>query len=899
MNNYKIVGICQVYNEIVKGNLERFVKHILPLVDSLVVYDDASSDGSFEYMRQFTPHIIRGSKNDFTNEVAHRKLLIDEALKLAPDFILWLDVDEVLTANAVFRLQELCQYCIDKNLDGISMHELNIWRSNTWRRIDSLYDILWQKRLWRVTENIRYTTIKPGLHQAALVPPSIINVEKVVDVAVIHYGFSSKKRLAYKYLIYKSHGQRGYDMLDRLIDEHTLELEKLPKEMFPDDLWVENDPKPEPLTFEQALSYVEEYKEEVEKPTFSIVCLIYKSTRWAKFVYQQVLKYTEMSNAEFFFVANDAEPEVLEYLKNNYFPHFVFQTTPEQKQEWYINNIYRAYNFGATQAKGDYLVFINSDMAFSPGWLEKLWSSINGSNCLSSRLVESGKLRTGQYGLEKDFGDIPERYAEKKFNKYAKKTAEPNVKEGGLYMPLLIKKDDFLNGGGYPEGNIIAGSDIFTPKIAKKGEPLVTGDLVLMQKLATKNIIHQTVFDSIVYHFQMGEMLDSSKKSISNAKIYIAAICNDLLIGIMGERVFWGHLLESLPAVVGIDDKTARGKGDYANRARKYIQKHYPDIPIIIQNSTFIGPVDPKRYTIMFLQDNLRAMDRKNENQELNLKLGSKLVANSISASISYPEYDFEIIPLGIDDQLFKPMDKKDMREKYGFGQERIGIFVGSFSEVKGWSKIRECISEFQNITWIVVSKYDETFTAPNVKLYNRVPQQTLAELYNCADFFILGSPVETQGLAALEACLCDIPVIMIKTGIFASFTDEERSQLGIFSDDFSKAIEDIQKLTFSPRQIIIDKKLTISACIEKWNDLIAKAMIEIESEKYSEYRSQGTSIADQEVYYRWRHPVLSANIEFFKDLYKNTFRFLQSIYFLRCIMHFIRKLFSFGKSTN
>ena len=47
MKKYKIVAIAQIYNELQKENLERFVKHVLPLVDALVVYDDASADGSF------------------------------------------------------------------------------------------------------------------------------------------------------------------------------------------------------------------------------------------------------------------------------------------------------------------------------------------------------------------------------------------------------------------------------------------------------------------------------------------------------------------------------------------------------------------------------------------------------------------------------------------------------------------------------------------------------------------------------------------------------------------------------------------------------------------------------------------------------------------------------------
>lgn len=261
MKKHSIVGVCQIYNEIRKENLERFVTHFKPLVDALVVYDDGSTDGSYEYMLAHTPHIIRRRKNCFINERKHKQILLKKALKLKPDFILWLDADEVMTANAAARLPELCDYCHEHQIDGLSFHELNLWRSHSWRRIDSLYDDGWFVRLWRVTPELAYKDLKTGLHQPPY-PSTIQTIEKVPDVQVLHYGFASKKTLAYKYLIYQSHGQTGYNMLDRLISEEFLALEKVPAELFPADLQID-DAQPQRLTWEESLAYVAEYRNEV------------------------------------------------------------------------------------------------------------------------------------------------------------------------------------------------------------------------------------------------------------------------------------------------------------------------------------------------------------------------------------------------------------------------------------------------------------------------------------------------------------------------------------------------------------------------------------------------------------------------------------------------------------
>lgn len=240
----------------------------------------------------------------------------------------------------------------------------------------------------------------------------------------------------------------------------------------------------------------------------SIACLIYKSVRWLKFVEEQVKKYTNLEGNEFYFVANDACPEVLAYLVDNKIHHYVHTNTEEQRKEWYINNVYRAWNTAGRVAKGEYVVFINSDMAFTPGWLDRLMDRYDDNKIVTSRLVERGIMRSGLYGIEKNFGNVPADYRDAEFNEYSKTIVEPVLKPSGLYMPCLIKKEYLEAINYYPEGNIVPGSNIFNPDYAKRGEPCTPGDHVFIKKLNTVGITHWTAFDSIVYHFQEGEMRD-------------------------------------------------------------------------------------------------------------------------------------------------------------------------------------------------------------------------------------------------------------------------------------------------------------------------------------------------------------------------------------------------------
>lgn len=843
-SKFKIVAICQIYNEIEKGNLERFLKYVSPLCDDLVVYDDGSTDGSFERVKQVTENVIRGKKNDFLSEINHRSQMLELALKSNPDFILWLDADEVLSSGADVKLQELCAYAHKEKIDALEFHELNIWRSHTWRRIDSLYDDGWFPRLWRVTPKLKLSKTGRGLHQDASLP-AFEKKERTSEVSVLHFGFADEKNLAYKYLTYRSHGQRGYKMLDRLISEESLELERLPKDLFPKGLWVENDPNPVALDFEESVAFTERYKENFFRPKYSIACLVYKSVDWLKFAYEQVLKTTDLQDVEFYFVANDANQEVLDYLKDNYIPHYVFNNTASNKKQWYINNVYRAWNYAAEMARGDFIIFINTDMAFSPGWLDELIASYDGTNCVASRLVESGKMPSAKPAISKNFGQKINEFEEEKFLKYASVVREDSLVNGGLFMPLLIRKDHFFAVGGYPEGNVKPGSDYKKPVIAKQGESLISGDVVLMEKLKKIGIKHQTSFNSLAYHFQCGEM-DEKTSSENQEKVEIA-VANDIAGGSMGEKVLWNYLIEGLPNAYALDYKvTGATHSNFPSKAKKFISKHHPQTKVVIQNASFIKRVDPSRFTIAFLQDDLRSMGRHSIEQELVLKTSNKIVTNSIATSLSYDNFDSAILPIGLDSSLFKQLDKDKLRKKYGYKKsEKMGIFVGNFSPVKGWDEVKKVIEENNDIKWILVTKRQETCDLSNVRVFRRMPQEILAELLNCADFFILGSPVETQCLAALEAGLCNIPLVMHRVGIFKQFSLSDLNKLGIFSDDLGNAVFNIYKKQYHPRRLILKKKLTISDTVDSWKKIVEGSVLEADSRRLREQdRKRSTNIS-------------------------------------------------------
>lgn len=244
------------------------------------------------------------------------------------------------------------------------------------------------------------------------------------------------------------------------------------------------------------------------KANVEIVSLIYKSVEYLNFICKE-LRGSSCKVAGWDvglrIVANDATDEVLEALKDCGVPYSIYND--RQPNDFYLNRVYRAWNFAGTSSEYDNICFVNSDMMFGPKWLENLLKHHTGQNIPCSRLVESGKMRSGTYGIEKDFGKNPTNISPAQFYDFVKETSEPIIKPGGLYMPCILTKDRFIEGGMYPEGNLFLENGKVVVGYSNDRPVMCSGDDFFFKGLEKKfNMKHVTVFDSLVYHIQEGEM---------------------------------------------------------------------------------------------------------------------------------------------------------------------------------------------------------------------------------------------------------------------------------------------------------------------------------------------------------------------------------------------------------
>jgi len=241
-----------------------------------------------------------------------------------------------------------------------------------------------------------------------------------------------------------------------------------------------------------------------------VISLIYKSVDYLNFIYNQMKTYCVSNEHEITLriVANDPTQKVLDHLKTLDIPYSVYHDP--RPDDYYLNRVYRCWNWAGMSSEAEYICFINSDMAFSNGWLDNLVKGYNRTTIPTSRLVESGKLLSGEHAISQDFGKKPSLFKQQEWQEYVDKISEHKQVLGGLYMPCLLPVDVFTKSKGYPEGNPIVDSKGNIMKINYPGVPhkgkLISGDKYYFDRLKTEyNLTQTTVFDSIVYHIQEGE----------------------------------------------------------------------------------------------------------------------------------------------------------------------------------------------------------------------------------------------------------------------------------------------------------------------------------------------------------------------------------------------------------
>ncbi|MFB6222607.1 MAG: glycosyltransferase [Haloarcula sp.] len=198
----------------------------------------------------------------------------------------------------------------------------------------------------------------------------------------------------------------------------------------------------------------------------------------------------------------------------------------------------------------------------------------------------------------------------------------------------------------------------------------------------------------------------------------------------------------------------------------------------------------------------------------------SERTATYLRESID-PDTTVVVIPNGVDTTVFKPVDAAAFRDRYDLPDGPIVGYTGRH----GYEKcLDDIISACEGLDVTVVLGGDGPARGSlesaaessdvDVRFLGFLDRGELPELYSAMDVFAFPSPVETQGLVALEANCCGTPVAGVDAGALSNTIDDGETGYSYEEgaiDDFRRAIERVLDERESLRQTCLARRDVVS----------------------------------------------------------------------------------------
>jgi glycosyltransferase involved in cell wall biosynthesis len=133
-------------------------------------------------------------------------------------------------------------------------------------------------------------------------------------------------------------------------------------------------------------------------------------------------------------------------------------------------------------------------------------------------------------------------------------------------------------------------------------------------------------------------------------------------------------------------------------------------------------------------------------------------------------------IPTGIDLEPYQRADGPAMRQKLGWGQDKILISVGRLAKEKNWetllAAVAQVIHKRADVRLVLIGDGSEQETLKNysedlgiaakVNFLGNIPFDDIPSYLKAADLFCFASVTETQGLVTMEAITAGLPVVAV-----------------------------------------------------------------------------------------------------------------------------------------
>lgn len=209
MKEFNVVGMMRVKDEL--RWIGRVIDSMSSICSSVVVLDDHSTDGTFEFLEKLSP-FVTVVKNPYQglDEARDKDFLLRVIVGLSPDWVLAIDGDEELEPKAEARIEHfLTRHGKDPEVSVFAFKVCYLWDSPDQVRCDGVYEHFYRPSMFRLvgepTGRLHFNkTGGPGNHNlhCSNFPQGLKGKIINVGVRLKHYGYMDAEDRKRKYAYY-------------------------------------------------------------------------------------------------------------------------------------------------------------------------------------------------------------------------------------------------------------------------------------------------------------------------------------------------------------------------------------------------------------------------------------------------------------------------------------------------------------------------------------------------------------------------------------------------------------------------------------------------------------------------------------------------------------------------
>jgi glycosyltransferase involved in cell wall biosynthesis len=201
------------------------------------------------------------------------------------------------------------------------------------------------------------------------------------------------------------------------------------------------------------------------------------------------------------------------------------------------------------------------------------------------------------------------------------------------------------------------------------------------------------------------------------------------------------------------------------------------------------------------------------------------------------------VVQNGVDVDRFEPVESTAFRERHDLVGETLVGYTGRHGFEKRLPDIVRAVDGMDDVTVVfggdgpareTVARIADDH-AVDARFFGFLPREDLPAFYSALDVFAFPSPVETQGLVALEAIACGTPVVGVRDGALRDTIDD-----GVTGYHYEP--DDIDGFRDALRRALSTRETLRANCLDRRDAISVERAVDALSAVYDRVRGEAVA---------------------------------------------------------